>query len=172
LLTKINFSKFFVCKDIFLRLVRIPNKEKILSVSICDPTIPKICQAKNPIVGNIASCFCHHWKGHFMSLTSNWKYQLAIKKSTIFKQTHLIYYVCQLACMIFNQRMRNGTLPFDYYPILQKTTIPLVTCNLLSGKLFNLMLQEKFKIGWRLKASTWSTIGGQREHGSIHICNL
>jgi hypothetical protein len=29
-------------------LVRIPTKEKILSVFICDPTIPKIYGAKNP----------------------------------------------------------------------------------------------------------------------------
>ncbi len=43
-----------------LRLVRILVKEKILYVSICDPTIPKICRTKNPTIGNILSCFYHH----------------------------------------------------------------------------------------------------------------
>jgi hypothetical protein len=46
-----------ICQQHFLRLVRIPTKENILSIFIWDPTIPKIYQAKNPIVGNIASCF-------------------------------------------------------------------------------------------------------------------
>jgi hypothetical protein len=34
-----------------------PTKEKILYVSICDATIPNICQAKKPTVGNINSFF-------------------------------------------------------------------------------------------------------------------
>jgi hypothetical protein len=82
LLTKINFSKFFVCKWHVLRLVRILAKEKMFSISIWDPIIPKICQAKSPTIGNIASCLCHHWKGYLMSLTSNW-YLLKIKNSLL-----------------------------------------------------------------------------------------
>jgi len=39
---------------------------------IWDPTIPKIWQARNPIVGNMDSCFCHHCKWHFISFTSIW----------------------------------------------------------------------------------------------------
>ncbi len=70
--TKINFFKFSICQRHFLRLVRIPTKENILSIFIWDPTIPKIYQAKNQTIGNITSCFYHHWKGHLMSLTSNW----------------------------------------------------------------------------------------------------
>jgi hypothetical protein len=40
----------------------------------------KICQATNPTIGNIASCFCHHWRKHLMFLTSNW-YLLKIYNS-------------------------------------------------------------------------------------------
>jgi hypothetical protein len=72
LLKKINFFKFSICQQHFLRLVRISTKENIFSVFIWHPTIPKIYQAKTPIVGNIASYFYHNWRGHLMSLTSNW----------------------------------------------------------------------------------------------------
>jgi hypothetical protein len=34
-------------------------KEKILSISICDPTIPNIYQARKPVLGNIDPYFCH-----------------------------------------------------------------------------------------------------------------
>jgi len=72
LLTKINFSTFCICKRHLVKLVRIPTKEKIVSIYICDPTIPKICWAKNSTIENITLCFYHHWKKHLMSLTSNW----------------------------------------------------------------------------------------------------
>jgi len=81
-LTKINFSKFSICKWHLSNLIKIIVKEEILSLFICNPTIPKICQAKNPIVRNIASCFCHHWRGDLMSLTSNW-YLLKIRSSLL-----------------------------------------------------------------------------------------
>jgi hypothetical protein len=35
-------------------------KKKSFFISICDPTMPKILQAKKPIVGNMASFFPHH----------------------------------------------------------------------------------------------------------------
>jgi hypothetical protein len=65
-----------------LRLVRILAKENILFKKKCDPTIPKICLAKNPTVKNIVSCFYHHWRGHLMSWTSNW-YFLKIRSSLL-----------------------------------------------------------------------------------------
>jgi hypothetical protein len=43
--------------------------------------------------------------------------------------------------------MRNGILPSDYHPILQKTTIPLVIKQLAVLQISSLMLQEKFKTG-------------------------
>ncbi len=72
LLTKIKFSKFYDCKQHFLRFVSMPAKEKILSISICDPTMPKIWWVKKPTVENMASCFPHHWRGHLMPLGSTW----------------------------------------------------------------------------------------------------
>jgi hypothetical protein len=45
LLTNIHLSKFSYCKRHFLKLIRIPIKDKILSVSIWDPTIHTICLA-------------------------------------------------------------------------------------------------------------------------------
>ncbi len=82
LLTKINFSKFFICKWHLLRLIRIPVKENILFVSICNSIILKICWAKKQTIRNIASCFYHHWRGHLMSLTSNW-YLLKMRSSLL-----------------------------------------------------------------------------------------
>ncbi len=32
----------FYCKQNFLRFVSMPTKEKLISISICDPTMPKI----------------------------------------------------------------------------------------------------------------------------------
>jgi hypothetical protein len=67
LVTKINFSNFSDCKQHPLKLVRISIKEKILLVSIWESIIPKIYQEKNPTMGNMASCFSHHQKGHLIS---------------------------------------------------------------------------------------------------------
>ncbi len=72
LLTNINFSKFFYYNLYLFKFVRILAKEKILLISIQDPTMPKIYQKRNPILGNINSCLCHRCKGHFISFTSNW----------------------------------------------------------------------------------------------------
>ncbi len=72
LLTDVNFFKLSICKWHLLRLVSIPTKEKVISISIWDPITPKICWAKNPNVGNITSRFYHHRRWHLMSLTSNW----------------------------------------------------------------------------------------------------
>ncbi len=41
--TKNIFSKFSNYKQHLLNLINILDKEKILLVSICEPTIPKIC---------------------------------------------------------------------------------------------------------------------------------
>ncbi len=35
-------------------------EEKILLVSICNPTIPNIFQAKKLTMGKMDSCFCDH----------------------------------------------------------------------------------------------------------------
>jgi len=95
LLTKINFYKFSICKWHPLRLVRILVKENILIVLICNPIIPKIYQAKNPIIGNIALRFCHHWRGRLMSLTSIW-YFLKIRSSLVisFFTNSLVLVIC------------------------------------------------------------------------------
>jgi len=72
LLKKIKFSKVFYCKQYLLTFVSMHVKENFLSISIWNPTMPKIWQAKKPIVGNMASCFPHHWRGHLISLGSTW----------------------------------------------------------------------------------------------------
>jgi len=63
-------------------LISILANEKIHFVSICDPTMPKIWWVRKPIVRNIVSCFSQYWKGHLMSLTSNW-YLLKISNSIL-----------------------------------------------------------------------------------------
>jgi hypothetical protein len=69
LLTNINFSKFFDCNWYFLTLVSILVKEKIISISIYDPTMPNIWQPRKLTIRNIDSCFYHHCKGQFISFT-------------------------------------------------------------------------------------------------------
>jgi hypothetical protein len=46
--------------------------EKIFSISIFDPKIPRIWWAKKPLVGNRTSYFPHHWRRHLISLGSTW----------------------------------------------------------------------------------------------------
>ncbi len=79
-MTNIILKKISVCKRHFLQLVSILANEKIHFVSICDSTIFKICQRKKPTIGNIVSCFSHHWRRHLMFLTSNW-YHFKINNS-------------------------------------------------------------------------------------------
>jgi hypothetical protein len=71
LLTKIKYLKLSY-KWHLLKFVNMPAKEKIIYVSICDPTMFKIWWAKKPTIGNMASCFLHHWRRHLMSLGSTW----------------------------------------------------------------------------------------------------
>ncbi len=71
LLTNINLFKFSNYKWHFFNFVI--SKEKILSISICDSTSLKICQAKKPTIGNMVSYFAHHWRKHLISLESNWQ---------------------------------------------------------------------------------------------------
>ncbi len=51
------------------KLLKILAKEKILSIFIWESTIPKIWQAKNPIVGNIVSCFFPLYLFHIHLIT-------------------------------------------------------------------------------------------------------
>jgi hypothetical protein len=46
---KIKFSKFSDYKRHVLRFISMLTKEKILFVSICNPTMPKLWQAKKPL---------------------------------------------------------------------------------------------------------------------------
>jgi hypothetical protein len=70
LFTNNKFSKFSNYKWHLFKLLKIPTKEKILSIFIWESTIPKIWRTRNPIVWNMVSCFSHHWRGHFISFTS------------------------------------------------------------------------------------------------------
>jgi hypothetical protein len=80
LLNKINFFKFSNCK--WHLIVGMLTKEKILSIFICDPIILNICQARKPTMGNIDSCFYHHYRRHLISLGSSWDL-LEIKSSLL-----------------------------------------------------------------------------------------
>jgi hypothetical protein len=80
LLTNIKISKFSDYNLNLLKFARILVKKKIVLVSVWDLTIPKILQTRNPIVGNIESCFCHHYKRHFISFKSIW-YHLKMRSS-------------------------------------------------------------------------------------------
>jgi hypothetical protein len=62
LLININFFKFSHWNLHLLKFVRIPIKEKILSISNWDSTMSKICQTRNLTIVNIDSCFCLHCK--------------------------------------------------------------------------------------------------------------
>ncbi len=70
LLTNIKIFKFSNCKQQFLSLVSRLTKEKNLSISICNVIIFNIYWAKKPIMGNMGSCFCHHWRRHLIYLAS------------------------------------------------------------------------------------------------------
>jgi len=70
LFTNNKFSKFSSYKWHLFKLLKIPTKEKILSIFISESTIPKIWWTRNPIVWNMVSCFSQHWRGHFISFTS------------------------------------------------------------------------------------------------------
>lgn len=70
LLTNINFSKKIDCKQHLLRLVSIPIKENIISISICLLTMLNIWRARKFMTRNMDSCFFHHWNKCFISFTS------------------------------------------------------------------------------------------------------
>ncbi len=57
-----SLDQFFDCKWHLLRFVSMHVKEKIVSVLVCDLTMPKIWQAKKPTIGNMAPCFSYHCK--------------------------------------------------------------------------------------------------------------
>ncbi len=67
------------------------NQRNLLYISIWNPTIPEIYWVRNPVVRNIASCFCHHWKKLLTSLTSNW-YLLKISNSLL--TNSLLLHLC------------------------------------------------------------------------------
>jgi hypothetical protein len=73
--TKNGFSRLLVCNLHWCRLVIIPTREKMHSISIWDPIIPRIFHMSNPIVGNIFSCLFHHCNRQFVSFTSTWNLQ-------------------------------------------------------------------------------------------------
>jgi hypothetical protein len=64
LLTKMSLSRLSIYKWHLLWLVTIPTKEKIFSIYIKDPTMPKIWLAKKATTRNIDSCLAHQSKGH------------------------------------------------------------------------------------------------------------
>jgi len=72
LLININFSKFSVCKWHRLNLISIPTKDLFLFFSNLRSNNIQNLLGRNPIIRNIVSCFCHHWRGNLISLTSNW----------------------------------------------------------------------------------------------------
>ncbi len=68
--TKNNFFEFSNCKRHLFKLVSIPTKENILSVSICEPIMFKICQTRNPMWKTSLHASPTILKGQVIFLTS------------------------------------------------------------------------------------------------------
>ncbi len=109
-----KISKFFDCNLHLFKFIKILTMEKLLLLSILDPTMA-------PIVQNIDSCFCHQCKGHFISFTSTW-YCLKMR-SSLFTSSF-----CWLTCignllkyiqttLIINTNVSKGN--FSFYQWIQ-----------------------------------------------------
>ncbi len=70
LLININLFKLFFYNICFFNFFSILTKEKSLSFSMWDPTIPRISWARKTIVRNKDSCFLCHFRKHLMSFAS------------------------------------------------------------------------------------------------------
>lgn len=71
---KLNIYELPNYKWHLLRFVIMLIKNKSFSISICDLTILRIWWVKKPTIGNMASHFPHHSKGHLIFLGSTWQH--------------------------------------------------------------------------------------------------
>ncbi len=87
----ISLSRFSTPRWHRRKLVNTPIMEKIRSVSICEPEMPIICCAKEPMFGNLDSLATHRIKKSTKSTFSTWN--LRNKNNSILKRLSIVSWV-------------------------------------------------------------------------------
>lgn len=85
------------CKWHLFKIVNISIFKRVHLFSICDSTIPKIWQAKNPTISNMVCYFIHHSKGHLIFFTFTY-YHLKMKNFLLINSL-----VCSLVLVVISK---------------------------------------------------------------------
>ncbi len=100
-----NFKRFYLQSP---KISLYSCQEINLWVSICEPIMPKILQANNPVVRNIDSCFSHYWTTHLISFAFTWKLQKIISSLLTYSFAGSFVFVSSQKCPKWNLHQRLG----------------------------------------------------------------